>query len=170
MRLWEEITNERGEKYSRELGRATWRQTPGHATREFVMEINPAPVTDTLFLDTDNGDNTAIELGDFRCYYPVIRLIFKAAPDAANPLWLYYGNPGAAAPRYDLSLVANQILRAEKSTATAGGEEPVGEAAAKQGAEETPFHGGILFWGVLAAVVIVLLVLVSRLLPKQGQS
>jgi len=28
MRLWEEVTDERGEKLPRELGRAAWKQTP----------------------------------------------------------------------------------------------------------------------------------------------
>lgn len=166
MRLWEEIADERGEKTPRELGRATWKQTPGHAIREFILEIDQTPLTDTLFLETDNGDNTAIELGDFRCYYPVVRLIFKAAPDAANPLWLYYGNGEVSAPRYDLSLVANEILRAEKATATAGGEEATRGAGSRHGADETQDRGGILFWGVLAVVVLALLVLIARLLPK----
>jgi len=166
MQLWEEVTDEWGDKYSRELGRAIWKQTPGHSKKEFVIEFNQTPVTDRLFLETDNGDNTAIELHDFRCYYPVVRLVFKAAPDASNPLWLYYGNRNASAPRYDLSLVANQILRAEKSIATAGSEEPTSGKASKQGTEETPFRGGILFWGALAIVVIALLFLVARLLPK----
>lgn len=167
MRLWEEISDERGEKYPRELGNAAWRQTPGHAAREFVMEIDRTPKTDTLFLDTDNGDNPPVELRDFRCCYPLIRLVFKTVPDAAKSLRLYYGNRDASSPRYDLSLVADEILRAEKSTATAGAEETATGAGSKRGADEAPYHGGVLFWGVLALVVVALLFVLAKFLPKQ---
>jgi hypothetical protein len=43
-----------------------------------VIELNARPQSDTLFLETDNGDNPAIELRDFRSHYPVTRLVFKA--------------------------------------------------------------------------------------------
>lgn len=165
MRLWEERTTPHGEKYPRELGCATWRQTPGTPPRELAIELAQSPQTDTLFLETDNGDNPAMELRDFRCYYPVTRMVFKAARDPAQPLWLYYGNREASTPRYDLSLISAQLLRAEKSAATAGAEEPTKAAPTTKGEQATE-PGGILFWCVLAGVVVALLVIVSRLLPK----
>ena len=169
MRLWEEQTNDRGEKYTRELGRATWRQTPGAPARELAIDLATSPQTDTLFLETDNGDNPAIELRDLRCYHPVTRMVFKTARDAAQPLCLYYGNRTVSAPRYDLSLISAELLRAEKSRATAGGEEPAKGASTTRGEDSTE-AGSILFWGVLAAVVVVLLVVVARLLPKNEQN
>jgi hypothetical protein len=116
MRLWEEVTDERGDKFASELGRATWDQTPSASKRDLIIELNARPQSDTLFLETDNGDNPAIELRDFRCYYPVTHIVFKAKPDPAQPLWLYYDNPDATAPRYDLTLVADELLKAERST------------------------------------------------------
>src|SRR6516165_429615 len=107
MRLWEEVTDERGDKFASELGSATWDQTADSSTRDLVIELNARPQSDTLFLETDNGDNPAIELRDFRGFYPVMRVVFKATPDPAQPVWLYYGNPDAAAPHYDLTLVAD---------------------------------------------------------------
>jgi len=169
-RMWEEITDERGNKYPRELGRATWQQTPGHARHDFVIAFDQEPVGDAFFLETDNGDNPAIELRDFRAYYPVTRIIFKATPDASKPVWIYYGNPDASAPRYDLNLVGHELLRAEKSTALTGAEEPAGTAAAKAVHEEPADRGGFLFWGALALVVAVLLAFISRLLPKTGEN
>jgi hypothetical protein len=77
---------------------------------------------------------------------------------------LYYGNPRAAAPRYDLSLVAHQLLAAEKSPATLAAEEPLKRTAWAEGRGAGP--GSLVFWGVLTAVVIGLLFVIARLLPK----
>jgi hypothetical protein len=165
MRLWEAQTTPRGEKYSHELGLATWRRTPGTPSPELIVELAQSPQTDTIFLETENGDNPSIELRDLRCHYPVTRMVFKTAHDAAQPLWLYYGNREACTPRYDLNLIAAQLLRLEKSRATAGCEELTKPIRSPHGEEATE-PGGILFWCILAGVVAVLLVIISRLLPK----
>jgi hypothetical protein len=168
MRLWEEVTDERGDKFAAELGRATWDQTPNSPKGDLVIELNARPKGDTLFLETDNGDNPAIELRDFRGYYTVTCVVFKATPDPAQQVWLYYGNPHATAPRYDLTLVAGELLKADRSTVVAGPEENL--------SPKPPFVGQTLtgstryiFWGALALVVIVLLAIMSRFLPKAQQ-
>jgi len=168
IRLLEEVTDERGDKFASELGRATWDQTPDSPKRDLVIELNARPKSDTFFLETDNGDNPAIELRDFRGYYPVTHVIFKATPDPAQPIWLYYSNADAAAPRYDLTLVASELLKAERGTVVAGAEENL--------SPKRPFVGQTLtgstryiFWGALALVVIVLLAVMWRFLPKQQQ-
>jgi hypothetical protein len=166
MRLWEEVTDERGDKFASELGRATWDQTPNSPKRDLVIELNARPKSDTLFLETDNGDNPAIELRDFRSYYPVTRVVFKAAPDPAQPAWLYYGNLDATAPRYDLTLVAGELLKAERGTVAAGGEEDLSPKPSLVGQTLTG-STRYIFWGALALVVIVLLAVMSRSLPKQ---
>ena len=168
MRLWEEVTDERGDKFATELGRATWDQTPNAPKRDLVIELNARPKSDTLFLETDNGDNPPIELRDFRGFYPATRVVFKATPDPAQPVWLYYGNPEAAAPHYDLTLVAGELLKAERSSITAGAEEnllPKPSFAGQTLTGSTRF----IFWGALALVVIVLLAIMSRFLPKESQ-
>jgi hypothetical protein len=165
MRLWEEVTDERGEKLPRELGRAAWKQTPERAARELVIHLDETPLTDTLIIETDNGDNPSIELRDFRCTYPVTRLVFKAAPGDVQSLWLYYGNRDAVAPRYDVHLVSDELLRAEKSSASPGGEERLETGRQRLGDAATK-HGNVIFWAALAIVVTALLLLVSRLLPK----
>ena len=156
MRLWEEVTDERGDKFVSELGRATWDQTPDTPKRDLVIELNARPKSDTLFLETDNGDNPAIELHDFRSYYPVTRVVFKATPDPAPPVSLYYGNLDATAPRYDLTLVAGELLKAERGAVVAGAEENLLPKPAFVGQTLTG-STRYIFWGALALVVIVLL-------------
>jgi hypothetical protein len=168
MRLWEEVTDERGDKFASELGRATWDQTPNSPKRDLVIELNARPKSGTLFLETDNGDNPAIELRDFRGYYPVTRVVFKATPDPAQPVWLYYSTLDATAPRYDLTLVAGELLKAERGTVTAGPEENLSPKPSFVGQTLTG-STRYIFWGALALVVIVLLAIMSRFLPKAQQ-
>ena len=160
--LREEVTDERGDKYRRDLGRASWVRTPGQTGKELMLALDSAPRQNTLFLETDNGDNPPIELEGFQLFYPATHLLFKAKPE--DPLFLYYGNPRAVSPRYDLSLAAGEILAAEKTTASLGDETPLRKSAWGEG--RTPGQGGLVFWSILALVVVVLLVLISRLLPK----
>jgi hypothetical protein len=168
MRLWEEVLDERGDKFASELGRATWDQTPNSPKRDLVIELNARPQSDRLFLETDNGDNPAIELRDFRSYYPVTRVVFKATPDPAQPVWLYYGNLDATTPRYDLTLVAGELLRAERGTVAAGPEQNLSSKPSFVGQTLTG-STRYVFWGALALVVIVLLAIMSRFLPKPQQ-
>jgi hypothetical protein len=168
MRLWEEVTDERGDKFASDLGHATWDQTPDSPKRDLVVELNAHPQSDTLFLETDNGDNPAIELHDFHGYYPITRVVFKATPDPAQPVWLYYGNVDATAPHYDLTLVAGELPKAERSTVTAGAEENLSPKPSFVGQTLTG-STRYIFWGALALVVIVLLAIMSRFLPKAQQ-
>ena len=161
LRIYEVVTDDRGNSHERGIAAAEWRRTPGEQS-PLVVRIDLPPVTDTLIVETDNGDNPPLALGRVTAAVPVTRLLFKAAQ---TPLALYYGNPHAAAPRYDLALVAGQIVAAEKQVATLGAEEKAraggwGRALLARG------KGGVLFWGVLGLVVVALLVVVAKLLPK----
>jgi hypothetical protein len=161
LRILEKITDDRGNAYDRALASVAWSRTPGD-TRPLVVPLSATASTATLLLETDNGDNPPLVLASATAAHPVARLLFKTP---AAPLTLYYGNRQASAPRYDLALVAGQILAAEKSLATLAPEEKAradGWAASALGGA----RGGIVFWGVLALVVVVLLVVVARLLPK----
>lgn len=168
MRLWEEVTDERGDKFPCELGRATWDQTPAATKRDLIVELKARLQGDTLFLETDNGDDPAIDLRDFRCYYPVTRVVFKATPDSAQSVWLFYGNRNAIAARYDLSLVAGELLRAQRTTVWPGTEENLSSNASHVG-ETLTGSARYIFWGALTLVVIALLVIMSRFLPKPKQ-
>jgi hypothetical protein len=162
--LSEEIADERGEKYRRSLSQASWVQAPGRASQEFVLTLDRPLQSDTLFLETHNGDNPPIELEKFQIFYSVTRVVFKAKPEDA--LFLYYGNRQVAPPRYDLALVAAQLLAADKAPASLASEEQLKKASWREG--RTAGKGGVVFWGILAAVVVVLLAIISRLLPKSS--
>ncbi|PYK30327.1 MAG: hypothetical protein DME57_07155, partial [Verrucomicrobia bacterium] len=167
MRLWEQVTDERGDQYPGELGHATWDQTPT-SRHDLVVDLKARPQSDTFFLETDNGDNPAIELRDFRAYYPATRVLFKAAPDSTKPIWIYYGNHEAIAPHYDLNLVASELLRAERIPITASAEENV-SGSRERVAQTLTGSVRYIFWGALAVVVIALLAIMSRFLPKSDQ-
>jgi hypothetical protein len=162
MLLYEEVADERGEKFRRTVGQGSWVQTPNRPARQFVLNLDGPLQTDTLYLETQNGDNPPVELKDFQLFYPVTRLLFKAK--AGGGLFLYYGNVRALSPSYDLGLVADQLVTADKATALLGGEEQLQKSSWRDGL--TPGKGGVLFWGILALVVVVLLVIISRLLPR----
>ncbi len=67
--LYEELTDERGDKYRRTLGGAGWVQTPARTNQEFTLTFEGAPRSDTLILETHNGDNPPIELEKFQAFY-----------------------------------------------------------------------------------------------------
>ena len=160
--LSEELTDERGDKYRRPLGSVTLTQTPEQKTKEFSLPLDNAAQSDTLILETENGDNPPIALEKFTAFYPATRVLFKAK--AEDRLALYYGNPRVSPPSYDLGLVAGELLAAEKSPAALTAEQQLKKTSWAE--SQTPGTGGILFWGILAVVIIGLLVIISRLLPK----
>ena len=164
--LYEERSDERGEKYRHNLGSASWVQTPGRARKkEFSLDFTDTPRQDMLYLETHNGDNPPIQLDKAQMFYPATRILFKT--QSADDLFLYYGNADAPAPRYDLSLVANQLLAAKKTVAYPGAEELLKKGPWHAG--RAPGNGGFIFWGALALVVVVLLAIISRLLPKSSK-
>ena len=112
--LYEELSDDRGDKYSRALGGATWVQTPNQTSKQFALILHGSPSSDTLVLETHNGDNPPIELEKFQAFYPATRMLFKAQP--ADELLLYYGNPQVASPRYDLSRRSSRGLTGYRRT------------------------------------------------------
>jgi hypothetical protein len=65
-----------------------------------------------------------------------------------------------------LSLVAGELLAADKSTAKLADEEQLKKTSWAE--SQTPGSGGIIFWGILAVVVVGLLFVIARLLPKSS--
>jgi hypothetical protein len=129
---------------------------------DFSLPLNSVPQSDTLVLETQNGDNPPIELEKFVVSYPATRVLFKAKAD--DRLLLYYGNPRVSSPSYDLSLVAGELLAADKARAELATEEQLKKSSWAE--TQTPGSGGMVFWGILALVVVGLLVIITRLLPK----
>ena len=162
MSLSVEYTDERGYTFRRQLASAMWTQTPERKTKALSLPLDSVVQNDTLILETENGDNPPIKLDKFTAFYHVTRVLFKAKAD--DRLYLYYGNPRVSPPSYDLSLVAGELLAADKGAATLDSEEQVKKSL--WAGSQTPDTGGIVFWGILAVVVIGLLAVISWLLPK----
>lgn len=162
--IYEQLTNERGEKFDRHLGQAAWIRTP--PATSLLLEINLAtrPMTDTLILEADNGDNPPIELANVQLYYPVTRVLFKAPTEP--PTYLYYGNRDAGFPQYDLNLIAPRLLAASKSVATLDGTKPIKQSRPTDEGGQLSGTKSVIFWAALALVVVALLVVIARLLPK----
>jgi len=164
MQVGEMTADRRGEPFVRQLGSAVWTRTPGSTKSQFEIAIASTPQTDTLFLTTDNRDNTPITLETFAIQCPVVRLWFKSPSEPAT--FLYFGNPRVGPPQYDIALVAPQLLAAERSTATLGHAEQLSPTvwADRPGNARSR---SIIFWSALAVVVVVLLALLVKFLPKE---
>jgi hypothetical protein len=160
-RVYEKRTAQDGGSFEDTLASGAWSRTPTPGAPENrVVALPDRTNSDTLWIETDNGDNPAIALGAVQVVYPVVRMVFKVADTDGFTLAL--GNKDANPPRYDLGLVAGRLLTSARNVAHLGAEEASTASA-------NPFaglNGGVVFWGALALVVMVLLVVVAKLLPK----
>jgi hypothetical protein len=162
MTLYEELEDERGTKYRQPVAQESWMQTPDHTNREFVLQIDGPLHGDQIFLETHNGDNPPIDLQNFRLFYSASRILFKATTN--EPVFLYYGNARVQPPQYDLNLVGDQLVMADKAVASLSAEERLQASAALD--HRPSGKGTLALWSVLGLVVVVLLWLIARLLPK----
>lgn len=148
--------------YSAILGSVTVRNREEGKT--LTLPMHSHVVSRETWIETDNGDNTPMEITAVRGAYQVVRLKFQALPSGA-PVYLYYDNPSVPAPRYDLRLVERELNLATPSTATLGPEEAV--APGKRKAQDDSGAGSVFLWVALAAVAGGLLWVVVKLLPEQ---
>lgn len=161
--LSEQPPDDRGEKYDRQLGQTTWVRTPPATKTPLELTVGLRPLTDTLILETDNGDNPPMDLANIQLFYTVTRVLFKAPTEPAT--YLYYGNRDIAFPQYDLDLIAPRLLAEEKSVAALSAEESLKKSTVGE-LFQISSTKSIIFWVALALVVLVLLVVIARLLPK----
>ncbi|MBI4650584.1 hypothetical protein HY745_04715 [Candidatus Desantisbacteria bacterium] len=109
-----------------------------------------------------NQDNEPLTIFDFKGYYPISYLIFKS--DITSEIFLYYNNPDAYAPQYDIEMVANEFLNAEKGTGILGKAEKLISTSSFD-FTITGKNSGKLFWIALLSVVAVLIIIIRKLLP-----
>ena len=121
----------------------------------------PLPSADAkeLLVIVEEGDNTPLPIVSARVLLPAYRLRFFREQGA--PLRLAYGRSDLAPPRYDLALLAPQLLGAAVTEIAAAVEG--GQSDAATGALVSPR----MFWGFLAVAVLVLVGLIVRLLKKE---
>jgi hypothetical protein len=123
--------------------------------------ILPLPHVETneVWLSVDEGDNSALPLTGARLLLPSYRLRFYRRPGAA--VRLAYGRSDLAPPRYDLALLAPQVLGVEAQELSAIPESSGGAAAHKE------FISHRTFWIFLSSAVLVLVGLIVRLARKE---
>jgi len=162
LRLFEKRTTPEGLPVEVLLASGPWSRMPDPGVPETIeFPLADRLHGDTIWIETENGDNPPIELSAAQAIYPVMRLIFKVAE--TDGFTLAYGNKAAKAPRYDLSLVAVKLLTSSRNSARLV---PSGQAAPEPQNHFDSINGGFLFWAALTIVVVTLLVVVAKLLPK----
>ena len=112
-----------------------------------------------IVLMVDEGDNQPLPIDRVRLLLPsyAVRLY---QPDN-QALRLLYGSREVSPPQYDLALLAPQVMGAPARELHAGPEQPGGGAQATATFVPPP-----VFWGSLAAAVVVLLGVIVRLIRK----
>lgn len=160
-RIFESVARPEGGTRENTLATGSWSRTPEPGVPETrIFELTGRVQSDTLWIETDNGDNPPLALGTVQANHPVVRLVFKTAE--TDGFELAFGNPAANAPRYDLGLLAARLLTSSRQPARLTADAGTVIARDMFGGFNTVY----VFWGVLSLVVVVLLVVVARLLPK----
>ena len=167
VRVYEEVQDERGEKYRRILGETTWKRVSKETQGELILTLSQFPETDHLILELDDKDNPPLLLKDFEVHCSSPRLLFKAEP--VSDLYLYYGIQTAAKPQYDLTLLTGEILQARPKKAILLSEE---DLQVKSLWEKSLPAGSpnLLFWGTMVLVVLLLLGVIAKLIPREKNS
>ncbi len=145
----------------RSLSSAAWQRQPSQPMTPLKFTLASRLQGDALFIETDNGDNAPLQLTRTLLSHRLTRLWFRASD--TTPVHLYYHEPEATAPRYDLTLVRTEFEKATKIPAKLGPAETL-RVIAKAKADST--SGGPLLWTALALAVGGLLWVIRRLLPK----
>jgi len=120
-----------------------------------TMTVRPLNGT-ALFVIVDEGDNAPLPLGAGRLLLPAYRVRFFR--DGTSNLRLVYGRADLDRPKYDLSLLAPQVLSTPAADVVLEAERPAADVVTTAGVVSPR-----IFWAALAIAVIVLLGLIARL-------
>jgi hypothetical protein len=129
-----------------------------NATQENAAPALTLPLPDReasrLLVVVDEGDNSALPIASGRLLFPQYRLRLFRAPQTR--LRLAYGEPGLAAPNYDLALLSPRLLGVSATEVAA--------AAERDGsAPPVSLLSPQVFWAIVAAAVAILVFLIVRL-------
>jgi hypothetical protein len=159
-----ERTDELGNRRTEHAGTAEWTKSGGGPT-PLSLILGGQRMPRTFTLETDHGDNPPIEVEDVRVQFEAPSIAAKLTDGA--PLFLYYGNAKASPPQYDLRLVRNAMQAADQQPAVLGDEEVLKPATKPDRDIDT---GAPWLWLALGAVVIALLAIVAKLLPRPAET
>lgn len=107
----------RGVAGTREIGNALWKKAPNEAFTPVRIAVD-SPKSDVVEVEIDNGDNAPVSVTSASVAWEVRRLDFVYEP--GDKLVLLSDNRAAAAPRYDLALVAGRVLSSPAEVAKLG--------------------------------------------------
>ena len=142
-----------------QLASATWRHADQQtAARPLTLPIEPLDRTD-LLLAVDEGDNAPLPIASAKLLLPSYRLRFYHPP--GGELRLAYGRDDLQSPRYDLALLAQQVMGAPAREVTA-----TAATARSSAAHEPRLISPLTFWILLGAAVLVLVGLIVRLVRQ----
>lgn len=139
---------------------ATWRHADQERpARPLTLRIEQPDQTE-LLLVVDEGDNAPLPIASAKLLLPSYRLRFYHPPGSA--LRLAYGRDDLQSPRYDLALLAQQVMGAPARdvAATAGAADT---AAARN---EPRLISPLVFWILIGAAVVVLMGIIARLVKQ----
>jgi Protein of unknown function (DUF3999) len=143
------------------LADATWvHADQDKPTPELTLRLGGEIDTNELLLVVEEGDNSPLPIAGARLLLPAYRL--RLYRDRGASLRLAYGRSDLTPPRYDLALLAPQLLGVTATEVNPAGEQagPAASAAAQLSPR--------IFWGVLLVSVLVLLAMIVRLVRKES--
>ena len=114
-----------------------------------------------LLLVVDEGDNRPLAITRVSLLVPSWRLRFYNPASASTGLSLLYGNDALQSPRYDLALLASQVMGAEAREIEAA---PEGAAGSPAASGQDPILTPRTFWIGLSAAVLVLIAVIGKLM------
>jgi hypothetical protein len=147
----------RRDPWAETVSTATWVHADQERAAPSLVISLPDVNANRVLLVVEEGDNPALPIVSARLLLPAYRMrLFR---ESGQPLRLAYGHSDLAAPSYDLALLAPRVFGVSASEVAPGPE------------REEPRSVAIgvsprVFWGILAAAVIVLLGLIVRLVRK----
>ncbi len=164
---WSLMKDFSGEPVRTSLGSANWSHHASGSDPDLELTFHNRRLPESFFLETDNGDNPPLSLDNVTLHYPEVHLIAKLTEDA--PILLYYGNANAMEPRYDLRLIRQELVSAQQQILTLGAQENLAATPKKRVLEPSPLPttGALWLWAALALVIVGLLWVVAKMLPKE---
>jgi hypothetical protein len=145
---------ERQEPWTERVADAMWsHDDPEIPAPELILNIPPLKTAEVMLV-VEEGDNSPLPIGSAELLLPCYRLRFFRETD--EDLKLCYGRSDLEAPRYDLAILAPRLEGVAAEEVSMG---PENEAAPLK-SKQLPAS---LFWGILIAAVLILLILITRL-------
>jgi hypothetical protein len=141
------------------LAAALWRHTAQDVPAPALLLQLPMHDSTELLIVVDEGDNRPLEISRAQLLLPMWRLRFFAP---GGGLSLLYGQPELHSPRYDLALLAPQVMGAQAREV-----QVVPEDTHTTATPET-IVSPKAFWAGLAVAVVVLLAVIAKLVANSS--